>query len=168
VSVLVALADTHGTTTPRLTDHLRGVLDSADIVCHAGDLTTSAVLDALGSVADLRAVHGNSDEPTVQSRLPETRTVEWGGRRFVLAHSHRRDWTSLSLLARQENADVVVVGHTHRLWLGERGGQAVVNPGSHADPRDGRATYVLFERTEGGVVGHGRTVGGAPIETVEL
>lgn len=168
MSVLVALADTHGTRAPRLTDHLRGVLDRAEVVCHAGDLTTPDVLDALGSVADLRAVYGNSDEPAVRSRLPETRTVEWAGLRFVLAHGHRRDWTSLSMLARQENADVVVVGHTHRLWVGERGGQTVVNPGSHADPRDGRATYVLFEQTEGGVAGYGRTVGGAPVETVGL
>jgi putative phosphoesterase len=166
--MLVALADTHGTTGPRLTAHLAETVDCAELVVHAGDLTTPAVLDRLESRCELRAVHGNSDSTAVTSRLPETRTVEWADHRFVLAHGHRREWTGLSLLARQERADVVVVGHTHELWVGARGGVGAVNPGSHADPRGGVASYVVFERTEGGVVGRGRTVNGRSLGAVEL
>ena len=166
--MLVVLGDTHGTRTPRLTDHLRDALGRATVILHTGDLTTPAVLDAFESFGDLRAVYGNSDGPGVRERLPETSTVEWAGTRFVLAHGHRREWTSLSLLARQEQGDVVVVGHAHRPSLGERGGMVVVNPGSHADPRGDQATYVTFERTEGGVVGQCRTVDGQTLGTVEL
>jgi putative phosphoesterase len=113
-------------------------------------------------------VYGDSDERRVRERLPETRTAEWADRQFVVAHGHRREWTSLSMLARQEKADAVVVGHAHRPWVGERGGRVVLNPGSHADPRGGRATYAVLERTEGGVVGRCRTVDGQPLEAVEL
>ena len=166
--MLVALADTHGTRTPRLTDHLRETLERAEVVLHAGDLTTPAVLDALDSFGGFCAVYGNSDDPEVRERLPETRTVVWAGTRFVLAHGHRRGQTSLSLLARQERADVAVVGHTHRPSVGERGEVAVVNPGSHADPRGRRATYATFERTGAGVAGQCRTVDGQTLGTVEL
>jgi phosphoesterase, MJ0936 family len=166
--MLVALADTHGTRRPRLTDHLRDVLERAEVVLHAGDLTTPAVLDSFESFGGLRAVYGNSDDSEVCERLPETSSLEWAGTRFVLTHGHRRGWTSLSMLARQERGDVVVVGHTHRPSVGERGEMAVVNPGSHADPRGHRATYAAFERTEGGVAGQCRTVNGKTLETVEL
>jgi hypothetical protein len=166
--MLVALADTHGTRRPQLTDHLRDAVERAEVVLHAGDLTTPAVLDVFESFGGLRAVYGNSDDPGVRERLPETSTVEWAGARFVLAHGHRRGGTSLSMLARQERADVTVVGHTHRPSVGERGEVAVVNPGSHADPRGHRATYATFERTERGVAGQCRTVGGQTLETVEL
>ena len=166
--MLVALSDTHATTTPRLTDHLQGTLDRAAVVVHAGDFTTAAVLDAFEARVDLRGVYGNSDERKVCARLPETRTVEWAERRVVLVHGHRHDWTSLSLLARQEAADAVVMGHTHRPGIERRDGAVAVNPGSHADPRGRHATYALFERTESGVVGQIRTVDGQPLETVEL
>ncbi|MEF8781575.1 MAG: metallophosphoesterase family protein [Haloarculaceae archaeon] len=60
--MLVALSDTHGETDPCLTDYLREAVVSADCVCHAGDFTTAAVLDAFERLADrLVAVYGNSD-----------------------------------------------------------------------------------------------------------
>jgi putative phosphoesterase len=166
--MLLALADTHGTTTPRLTDHLREQLGAAEMVVHAGDFTTPAALDSFAALGNLRAVFGNSDDPQVRERLPETRTVEWADKQLAVAHGHRRGWTSLSMLARQENADAVVVGHTHRPWAGNRGGVVAVNPGSHADPRGGQGTYAVFERTEGGIVGRCQTVDGRSLETVEL
>jgi 3',5'-cyclic AMP phosphodiesterase CpdA len=87
--VLVALSDTHGETDtdgykpvnnfdppwgrissrsysrqydPRLADYLREAIVSADCVCHAGDFTTAAVLDAFEGLANrLVAVYENSD-----------------------------------------------------------------------------------------------------------
>jgi len=166
--MLVALADTHRTRRPQLTDHLCEALERAEVVLHAGDITTPAVLDTFESFGGLRAVYGNSDEPELRERLHETSTVEWAGTRFVLAHGHRRGSTSLSMLAQQERGDVVVVGHTHRPSVGECGEMAVVNPGSHTEPRGHRATYAAFERAEGGVTGQCRTVDGRTLDTVEL
>lgn len=165
--MLVALSDTHARTDPRLTDHLQEVIERATLVVHAGDFTTEAVLDAFEDRTKLRAVHGNSDDQAVCERLPETRTVEWGRERLVVAHGHRHDWTGLSLLARQETADIVVVGHTHRPSVEKRAGLAIVSPGSHADPRGRHATYAQFERTGDGVVCRCRTVDGTTLETVE-
>lgn len=179
--MLVALSDTHGTDDPRLTAHLRGVLREAELVVHTGDFTTPAVLESFETEARrFVAVYGNSDSTAICERLPETRTVEWGGRRFVLAHGHRHDRTALSLLARQEQADIAVVGHTHRpgiqewgerqqesgMWQGNN--PVVVNPGSHADPREGQPTYAAFEQTEGGMVAMLCLDGGQAFETVEL
>ena len=176
--MLVAFADTHATGDPPLTDHLRETLRDADTVLHAGDFTAAATLTAFRDLtaeagADLAAVHGNSDTTTVRAALPAVRTVEALGKRFLLAHGHDHGRTQLSLLARQEEADVAVVGHTHRPGVtrpggpgpgkggdadtsGTEGGQqqgglTVVNPGSHADPRGGQPAYARLHRRAGAV-----------------
>jgi putative phosphoesterase len=150
--MLVAISDTHADSEPRLAPHLREALRNADLLLHAGDFVTEAVYDRFDDLADgLTAVRGNSDRRGLADRLPETATVEWAGLRFLLAHGHRHDETSLSFLARQEGADVVVTGHTHRPTVGRLGETVHVNPGSHAQPRGNRAAYAAFARDAGGV-----------------
>jgi len=153
--MLVALSDTHGDTDPRLTDHLRDTIEDASLVVHAGDFTTADVLDAFDSLAPAFAgVAGNSDSSAVRDRLPEKRVVEQFGRRFLVVHGHRHDRTSLSLLARQEKADVVVLGHTHSAGVEYVGDVTVVNPGSHADPRGEHPTFATFRESEAGIRVH--------------
>ena len=142
--MLALLADTHGTEDPRLEGRAARAVDHAAAVVHAGDFTTPAVHEALEAAAGdarLYGVHGNSDAPALREGLPATRTVDALDRRFVVVHGHEHDRTALSLLARQEEADCVVVGHTHRPGIGTVGDVALVNPGSHADPRGGPATH---------------------------
>lgn len=164
--MLLALSDTHSLTELDLTDHLGERIGTADLVLHAGDFTTTDVLDGFRRRADrLVAVQGNSDASGVREQVPDTRTVEWEGRRFLVVHGHRHDPTSLGLLARQEEADVVVVGHTHQGTIDDVGGVTVVNPGSHADPRGNRATYAAVGGANGEVTC--RLRGAASGETLE-
>jgi putative phosphoesterase len=108
----------------------------------------------------LHAVHGNSDAVALRERLPAVGTFEALGRRFVFVHGHEHERTSLSLLARQENADCVVVGHTHRPGIETLGDVILLNPGSHADPRGGLATHAEVGRTSAGVTATIVTTGG--------
>jgi putative phosphoesterase len=150
--MLVSVSDTHRRDDPGLTSHLRSVVDEADLVTHTGDFTTEAVLDSFAELADtLVAVPGNRDRPAVERRLPATTTTEWAGYRFLLAHGHEHDETSLSLLARQENAAVILTGHTHRPVVDTIGECLHVNPGSYADPRRYRPAYAAFEATTDGL-----------------
>lgn len=168
-NVLVALSDTHGTGDPRLTSHLARAIATAEVTLHAGDFNRQPVLLAFEDRAnELVAVHGNTDDSSIVDRLPEWLTVEWGGHRFLLTHGHAHDETALSLLARQEAADVVVVGHSHRPVIDTGGGVPVVNPGSHADPRGNEAAYATFERTGESLVVCLRTPAGAVFDTAEL
>lgn len=163
--MLVALADTHSTTALQLTPHLREHVEEADLLVHAGDFITEEVFDGFEELAtELVAVHGNSDTRWLRDRLPETATARWAGRRVLVAHGHRHDGTSLSLLARQESADVVVTGHTHRPKIGSLGEVVHVNPGSHAQPRGNRAAYAVFQRESEEVGVELRAPDGAVIE----
>lgn len=149
--MLIALSDTHGSETPRLTSHLESILSEAEVVVHAGDIRTAAVLDAFeGMTEEFAPVAGNTDSPGVVDRVPATRTLEYGGYRFVVAHGHEHDETALSLLVRQEAANIAIVGHSHRPTIDEREGYVLVNPGSHADPRGNQPGYARFEPSDGG------------------
>ena len=167
--MLVLLSDTHCQDGFRLTDTFRDLVTSASLVVHAGDFTTADVLDSFEQQADeFVAVAGNSDSHGVHQRLPETQTVTFAGKRIVVTHGHRRDETGLSLLARQEEADILVVGHTHRAGVERLGTVAVVNPGSHADPRGGQATVAVLSREGDDLQLRFRTRSGMTRESVVL
>lgn len=169
VPVLVLLSDTHGTDGHRLRDRALAAVRRADLVAHAGDLTTEAVLDALGDEADrLLAVAGNRDDPGVGDRLPAARTFEYGGVRFALTHTRRGGTTALSLFGRERDADVVVFGHSHRPTVVETDDLTLLNPGSHADARGGTPAYCEVASEAEGLRGRLLTPAGERIETVRL
>lgn len=140
---------------------------------HAGDFTTETVLGAFEAEAgsdrdggsEFVAVAGNNDSEEVRARVERTRVVEHRGVRFVVVHGHEHDETALSLLGRQEGADVVVVGHSHRARYDPAGAVAVLNPGSHADPRWHRPAYAELEPTVEGLSGRLLTPDGDALET---
>jgi putative phosphoesterase len=166
--MLVILADTHAEEESPLTDHVSDAVMDASLVAHAGDFTSETALDEFeNTAAEFVAVAGNSDSEAVREQLPDWRTFEYEGYRFLLTHGHRHDRTSLSLLARQEEADVVGVGHTHRAGIDHVGDVVVVNPGSHADPRGGEPTMAVVTRTGDSLRVRVQTIGGQTRESVE-
>jgi len=177
--MITVVSDTHGTDGHRLDGRTLAAVREADLVIHAGDFTTAAVLDAFEAEAgaerdggdgeggereggesagereggEFVAVYGNNDDPEVRGRLTAERTVEHAGVRLVVVHGHDHDDTSLSLLGRQERADVVVVGHSHEPGRRRVGAVTVLNPGSHADPRWHRPGHAELDPTGEGLTG---------------
>lgn len=161
--MIAVFADTHRTDSSWLSERSETVVRDADLVVHAGDFTTAAVHDAFAARADeLVAVHGNGDTPALGERLPAVATVDRDGWTLVVAHGHEHDRTSLPLLARERDADLAIVGHTHRPGIEWLGDLPVLNPGSHADPRGGPPTYAAL-RLDGALVVELRSVEGEVI-----
>ncbi|WP_129114358.1 metallophosphoesterase [Halegenticoccus tardaugens] len=167
--MLTVVSDTHGKESHRLTGRTLDAVRDAELVIHAGDFTTETVLDAFyEEAAALRAVYGNNDDAATRRRVPESRTVEYGGVRFAVTHTRHGGPTALSLFGRERDADVVVFGHSHRPAFDATGPIPLVNPGSHAEPRGYRAAHVEIEQIEGGVGGRFCTPGGEVFERFEL
>jgi putative phosphoesterase len=140
--MITVVSDTHARNTHHLNGRTLDAVRESDLVLHAGDFTTEAVLDAFESESTRFAgVIGNSDTPALSERLPRTRTVEHEGIRITIVHGHEHSKTGLSLLGRQENADLVVVGHSHKPEFRTLGDISVLNPGSHASPRGNRPAH---------------------------
>ncbi|MFB6142120.1 MAG: metallophosphoesterase [Halorientalis sp.] len=152
--MLTVVSDTHAREGHCLEGRTLTAVREADLVVHAGDFLTEAVLDAvLAEAGSLAAVTGNNDTPAVRERLPPRRVVEAEGLRLVVVHGHEHSGTALSLLGRQEDADVVVFGHSHDPGVRAGDGVTLLNPGSHAQPRGNRPAHAELERDEDGVAG---------------
>lgn len=143
---IVVVSDTHRTDRPGLRGSLRDAVRSADLVIHAGDFTTGSVVDGFQTVSrEFLAVHGNADTAAVKARLPEARSLEVAGVRIAVTHTQRGGETGLSYFGAERGAALVISGHTHRSHVRDTGECILLNPGSHADPRGGEATYAVLE-----------------------
>lgn len=164
--MITIVSDTHGSDTHRLSRQTRTAVRTADLVVHAGDFTTESVLSAFETESTrFVGVAGNSDMPPVRKRLPATQTVEHGGIRVAIAHGHNHSETSRSLFARQERADLLVVGHSHAPTVRSTDEYTLLNPGSHAEPRGHRPAYATLTATDDGFTGRLREPDGTVFET---
>ncbi|HEX4625239.1 MAG TPA: metallophosphoesterase family protein [Solirubrobacteraceae bacterium] len=162
--VVAIISDTHlPRGARRLPDDCVARLRSADLILHAGDISTVAVLrelEALGPA--VAAVHGNVDEPALTELLPAERTVEADRARIALTHDAGPKTGRLGRLrARFSAADAVVFGHSH-IPLHERApdGFQIFNPGSPTDRRRQPRHTMGCARTD--------AAGGLEFELVEL
>jgi hypothetical protein len=152
--MLTVVSDTHSTDSHRLTGRTLEAVREADLVVHAGDFMTESVLDAFYDEAEtLRAVYGNNDDAGIRGRIPEVRTVEYGGIRFAVTHTRNGGSTALTLFGRERDADAVIFGHSHRPTFDATGPLALLNPGSHAQPRGHRPAHAELEEIAGGLRG---------------
>ncbi|ELZ59122.1 MULTISPECIES: metallophosphoesterase [Halorubrum] len=171
--MLVVVSDTHAREESKLQGRTAEAVREADLVIHAGDFYREPVLDAFQSAAaSLRAVYGNNDDAAIRDRVPEVRTVEYGGVRFAVTHRHRSGDTGLVMLGRGRDADAVICGHSHRPRFDDSGGLPILNPGSHAQPRGNRPAHAELtssDESEGaGLDGRLVTPGGETFETFQI
>jgi uncharacterized protein len=112
-------------------------LAAADLILHAGDFTSAAVLDELETVGPpVAAVHGNVDDGELRARLPVEQVVEVEGARIGLVHDAGPARGRLARLRRRfPDADAVVFGHSHIPLHEREGAFQIFNPGSPTERR---------------------------------
>jgi putative phosphoesterase len=138
--LLAVISDTHlPRGTRRLPDACLDRLAAADAILHAGDFSTTEVLDEIAAIGPpLHAVHGNVDDPDVTMRLPAARLVPAEDVRIAMVHDAGAAAGRLERLRRRfPDADAVVFGHSH-IPLHEQdldGAFQIFNPGSPTDRR---------------------------------
>jgi putative phosphoesterase len=113
------------------------LIAQADVVIHAGDLSSEEALAALrGLGTPLYAVHGNVDSPGLVRELPDTLALEVEGARIEVVHDAGPAQGRLARLrAAFPRADAVVFGHSHMPLHEEEGGFQIFNPGSPTQRR---------------------------------
>jgi putative phosphoesterase len=150
---VVVVSDTHAprrwkTCPPAVAARLRG----ADLILHAGDVCTAAVLDELSAYAPVRAVAGNNDGPDVTAwGAPEILEMDLAGLSAVMIHdSGPRQGRMSRLRARFPAARLIVFGHSHIPWNEAQDGVRAFNPGSPTDRRSQPQGTIGLLRIEGG------------------
>jgi putative phosphoesterase len=154
---LVAVADTHVPKRARdLPAPVWAALDAADVVVHAGDWVSSALLDEFEArSARVIGVWGNNDGPELRRRLPEVARVTIDGLRLAVVHeTGGRDGRERRADAAYPDADVLVFGHSHIPWdTVSPHGLRLLNPGSPTDRRrQPHCTYLTARIADGALL----------------
>jgi uncharacterized protein len=144
---LVLISDTHlPVRAKRLPEPVWDAIDGADVVIHAGDWVSVALLDELEArAARLIGCWGNNDGPELRARLPEVARATLDGLSIAVVHE---TGPALGREQRCELAypgvDVLVFGHSHIPWdTTSPGGLRLLNPGSPTDRR--RQPYCTYQ-----------------------
>jgi putative phosphoesterase len=137
--LIAAISDTHlPRGRRRIPEACLERLARADLILHAGDISTAEVLEEIESIGPpVKAVHGNIDSPELRTSLPEALEVRTpDGARIAMVHDAGPAKRRLERMrARFPDADAVVFGHSHIPLHEERDGFQLFNPGSPTDRR---------------------------------
>ncbi|MCW2527360.1 MAG: phosphodiesterase [Pseudonocardiales bacterium] len=135
---VVVVSDTHAprfwkSCPPAVADHAR----DADLILHAGDVCTPAVLDELAQFAPVRVVRGNNDGDDILAwGATDTAEFEIDGLPVAMIHdSGPRDGRLTRLRRRFPQAELVIFGHSHIPMDESVNGFRILNPGSATDKR---------------------------------
>ena len=153
---VAVLSDTHA---PRrwkrcpaaVAPYLRG----ADLILHAGDVCTAAVLDELAQYAPVTAVAGNNDGPDVAAwGAPDTLELDLAGLAVAMIHdSGPAKGRTARLRRRFPAARLVVFGHSHIPLDAADETLRIFNPGSPTDRRrQPHGTLGVLHVTDGAIV----------------
>ncbi len=138
----------------RLPDACVTRLRRAELIIHAGDLMTLAVLEELRTYGKVVAVHGNVDDDAVRAALPATATAGVGGATVAVIHdAGPRHGRLERMRTRFAGADAVIFGHSH-LPLHETAadGFQIFNPGSPTERRRAPAHTMGIARAGDGKI----------------
>src|SRR3954470_20309546 len=138
--LIAAISDTHlPRGRRRLPDACVEHLAKADLILHAGDLSTADVLRDLEQLGPpVKAVHGNVDSAELKARLPEALELSTpDGVRIAMLHDAGPKTRRLERMRKRfPDAHAVVFGHSHIPLHEQRdNGFQIFNPGSPTDRR---------------------------------
>jgi putative phosphoesterase len=154
--LIAAISDTHlPRGRRRIPEACLERLAEADLILHAGDISTAEVLEEIEAIGPpVRAVHGNIDAPELLEALPEALEVRTpGGARIGMVHDAGPSTRRLERMRKRfPEANAVVFGHSHIPLHEERDGFQIFNPGSPTDRRrQPRHTMGIARAAEGRV-----------------
>ena len=142
---LLLISDTH---LPVRAKQLPAVVwtavDAADLVIHAGDWVSAALLDQLEQRVAVLGVWGNNDGADLRACLPEVARATIEGIRFAVVHeTGPAQGREARMDAAFPETDVLVFGHSHIPWdTVSPAGMRLLNPGSPTDRR--RQPYTTY------------------------
>ena len=120
---------------------------NVDLIIHAGDLTTTEVIDELEKIAPVIAVQGNMDR-VAHIDLQKAKVITVEKIKIGIAHGEvypRADTQQLLYLARQLDVNILVTGHSHQPKIEQVEDVLLLNPGSPIVPRLADRTVMLLE-----------------------
>lgn len=125
---ILVLSDSHG----NITNMIHAVRkEQPDLILHLGDcMSDFERLRELFCDIEADNVPGNCDA----SLLPATKMLSIENKRIMMTHGHnyqvKSSYLNIELAGKEREADLVLFGHTHRVYYDYHNGIRLFNPGS--------------------------------------
>ena len=147
--ILGIMSDTHGHLTEMREAASRMAEEfNADVINHLGDDSTDAD-DLKISFKNVVSVPGIFETRYKDPAFPNRIIKEFEGVPFLITHTPVKDAHDLeedinpTEAAQDGDVKIVLYGHTHKPFIGERYGAYYINPG-HIHPKDNRGSSMTF------------------------
>ncbi|MEN3045147.1 MAG: metallophosphoesterase [Candidatus Hydrothermales bacterium] len=133
----VILSDTHiPKRAKELPSKVLKEIEKSDGLIHAGDFVCQDFYLFLEKNFFIHAVHGNMDEPSLFNLLPEIKIFEIENLKIGLFHGTGAPFGIENRVLKKfqnENLDLIIFGHSHRVFNKKIGNTHLFNPGSATD-----------------------------------
>jgi len=112
------------------------VFEKTDFIVHAGDLVSMSVIDKLEQLAPVLAVYGNMDGPEIRGKLPRINSANILNWKIGVMHDPGALFGTKKMreIAKQNDFNALVYGHTHNPKIKWEGNTLFINPGSPTNP----------------------------------
>jgi len=128
---IFVISDTHVNSLSSIPTSVLIKLKEADLIIHAGDFTETLVLEELRTLAEVKAVSGNTDSSELKQRLPSKELFTVNGKRIGLIHGSGGPWGMAERIRPLfKDVDVIIYGHSHEPHNRIIRGVLLFNPGS--------------------------------------
>lgn len=117
------IADTHGYFSPELIS----CFQSVELIIHAGDIGSMTVVNSLENCAKLEAIRGNMDRDRTWDEFPDEKLINVLDLRILIVHRLPYDYKKI---AKENDIDILIYGHTHVAEVISRDDLLLINPGS--------------------------------------
>ena len=127
------LSDSHVRDLFDLSKPALNLLESMDLIIHAGDYTGKGLIDKLGEFTNFKGVYGNMDPYVSREILPEKLTLELNGFKIGVTHPSSGGppfGLEKRITKKFEKVDAILFGHTHSPKNEVISGILYFNPGS--------------------------------------
>jgi len=119
---IAVLSDTHVSSVKGLPKKMLDLLSRVDFIIHAGDFTSTEVLNELKQIGEVKAVHGNMDSAELKAMLPAKEIIDTGNKEKRVRN-----------IFVQDKVDAIVYGHSHGSQNKVIDGILFFNPGKASD-----------------------------------
>ncbi|MFH1045979.1 MAG: metallophosphoesterase family protein [Candidatus Omnitrophota bacterium] len=134
---IIVVSDTHSMQGEDLPKEFLRACAGADLVLHAGDITSDAILDTIKKINPaLVAVCGNMDPLSLKKGLAEKEIIEVPPFRIGLTHGSGAPFNLIDYVKEKfikDKVDCIVFGHSHTPYNEYHQGILLFNPGSLLD-----------------------------------
>jgi len=144
------LSDTHADSFAEIPDRIITTLAEVDMIIHAGDFTSKAVLDGLRQLGEVKAVWGNMDSNELRRTLPEAELLIVSGKRIGITHGSGGPF-GIERKVRQmfKDVDIIIYGHSHQPQNKIVEGILLFNPGR---ARNSFGILTISEQVKGEII----------------